>query len=274
MYISNNINNKRINKVYLENIRSFIERMKYVLPEECLKNMYANIKDVSIKQASKHASCSYYNCIDNKIRIINESNSLWHELLHLSSGRYDKTTLTEYNGYRITKYSKFHLGIDLDIGMGLNEGYTQLLTERYFSDRKILPDYTLEKYVAETLENVVGREKMEKLYFNADLLGLIRELQKYISNREVINFLNTLDYMSNVLAYISQCKKENKAVLRENIIAGCRNINHFLMKIEYTKNHSFSSSPIARMTICGEIYDIESKEEINEYNKKLMMKSA
>ena len=39
MYISNNINNKRINKVYLENIRSFVEKMKYVLPEECLKNV-------------------------------------------------------------------------------------------------------------------------------------------------------------------------------------------------------------------------------------------
>ena len=274
MYISNNINNKRIDKVYLENIRSFIERMKDVLPEECLKNMYANIENVSIKHASRHYDYSYYNCVFNKIRVRDYQNTLWHELLHLSSGRWDKEHYAEYNGFRFTKYTKKYRGSDFDIGIGLNEGYTQLLTERYFSDRKTSTCYAIEKDIAKMLESIVGREKMQKLYFNADLLGLIRELEQYTNDKEIVDFLKTLDFINGIPEYIKLYKKKDRTLLRRTIIKKYQNINHFLLKIDYIKNHSFNLSPISKMMICGEIYDIESDAEIEQYIKKLVMKIA
>ncbi len=276
MYICDNISNKKIDRAYLENVRSFIERMRSVIPSENLKNMYANIESVSIKHTNRfeYNVGSYYDCIGNNIRVIDNHNTLWHELLHLSSGVYDKKTDTEYNGFRVTKYKNFHFDLDFDIGRGFNEGYTQLLTERYFCDRKHHLCYATEKYIVEAIERIIGRATMEKFYFNADLLGLIRELKKYTSEKEIFDFLNTLDYINEIPECIEQCKKKDKESLRKTIIEKFKSVNHFIIKTTREKDRKIELSVIKKVNICGEVYDIEPEKEIEQYYKKVPTKSA
>ena len=89
-----------------------------------------------------------------------------------------------------------------DIGTGLNEGYTQVLNERYFySKGTYIGCYSLFVRFASYLEVLVGQEKMESLYFKADLEGLIQELEKYASRDEVLRLIKDIDYIFEATYY-------------------------------------------------------------------------
>ena len=47
------------------------------------------------------------------------------------------------------------------------------------------------------LEKIVGKNKMEKLYFNADLRGLINEVEKFTTKSEIIAFILRVDYINS-----------------------------------------------------------------------------
>ena len=92
-----------------------------------------------------------------------------HELLHLASRkRVGKIILS---GFRQVTNQTI-------MGRYLNEGYTEYLNQKYFSkkDRTV---YAEAVTFAQGIERIVGRKKMEKLYFDANLLGLIDHLGKY-----------------------------------------------------------------------------------------------
>ena len=55
--------------------------------------------------------------------------------------------------------------------MGLNEGYTELLAERIFSNESAGGIYEFYKEVTRLLEQIIGQEKMTSLYFTNDLRG-------------------------------------------------------------------------------------------------------
>ena len=75
-----------------------------------------------------------------------------------------------------------------NIGIGLNEGYTELLAKRYF-DKSNNNGYIFETQIAKLLELIIGQEKMESYYFNANLYGLIEELRKYNNFYSIDNLL-------------------------------------------------------------------------------------
>ena len=77
-------------------------------------------------------------------------------------------------------------------GHGINEGYTQLLTNRNTEGFSYF--YLYETRIATMVEEIVGQEKMQKNYFTANLKGLIEELTKYISEEEVMKFIQALDF--------------------------------------------------------------------------------
>ncbi len=93
---------------------------------------------------------------------------IYHELFHMSS-----SVVKEKK-----KYSGFHqTDFKTNLGREINEGYTELLTNRYFPSLNLSSiAYQYEAFVAERLEQIVGREKMQSLYLNANLKGLIDEL--------------------------------------------------------------------------------------------------
>ncbi len=81
------------------------------------------------------------------------------------------------------------------LGRGLNEGYTQLLTNSYsLSAKNMLVElYTMD--IVEKLEEVIGREKMWDLYFNGNIFHIIGTLIELSSYEETQQFIKGLDLL-------------------------------------------------------------------------------
>ena len=114
--------------------------------------------------------------------------NIFHELFHVAS------SIHNMNG----KQSGFEQVIEKScVGIGINEGYTQLLTERYFKDLEDSNQiYPYEVEISSLLENIIGRRTMEKLYLKVDLYGLIKRMEEYSDIKEIVKFISSLDYVS------------------------------------------------------------------------------
>ena len=115
------------------------------------------------------------------------------------------------------------------IGLGLNEGYTELIANRYFSNQRtsrllknnydykydLNEEYPLQVLIASKLEEIVGKTKMESLYLTANLHGLIKELEQYTSREQIDKFLSNMDFlhsnMDNIFAFSIKNKKLHDA---------------------------------------------------------------
>lgn len=158
-------------------------------------NYYYNIEWVKItyKNISKENYRGVYNVGKNKLVIYkNKSNvTIYHELFHLAS---TNTTHKDYS----TGFS--FLSKDMALGDTLNEGYTELLATRYFNkecyEKLNFGDHNFESRVALNLEKIVGMEKMQSLYMNSNLKGLIKELEQYYTTNEIEQFLTNLDVIT------------------------------------------------------------------------------
>ena len=187
--LNNRITDEKL-QVYLEHFQNVLEKN---FDSEDLKNFRNNIGWLRVK-VKKLPSFTLFFTTQNLGKYVVKHNtiilgkhyslaSLYHELFHLAS-----TKLNIGFHYIIGKYS---------IGEALNEGYTEYLTQKYFGiedDEKI---YNTEKVVAESVEKIVGSKKMQSLYLNSNLLGLIDELQQYYSEKEIEKFLVSSDAILN-----------------------------------------------------------------------------
>ena len=187
-----------------ESVLRFAKFMVDKFPPENLINFYNNINELMVSQKSgfkREEIIGQYDSGENKIEISDES-SIYHELFHMAS------TISKSN----VIYTGFNQEIfkpkRISLGNGINEGYTQLLTKRYFENVAFKDSYSYLVLVASTLERVVGQEKTEKLYLNADLFGLINELKSYASEEEIMNFIAATDFFRN---HFNNKKKLNDA---------------------------------------------------------------
>lgn len=120
------------------------------------------------------------------------SRSLYHELLHFAS------SLSRENIYssgfsQVFKSDNFSESVTRTIGKGVNEGYTTLLARRYFENAS--SSYQLLQVLASSVEDIVGQEKMESMYFRGALDELIAELSKYASREDAITLLRKIDHI-------------------------------------------------------------------------------
>lgn len=151
-------------------------------------------------------------------------NILNHELLHLSSSaRYEKTNMFSKMNSGFFQYS---IG-QIEIGRGINEGYTELLNERYFGEKGYTVAYKYEMLITKIIELIIGKEKMENFYFNANLNGLIQELSKYSDIESVKEFILDVDLINKSLSNIYI---KDKDLLETNQI-----ITNFLANLAITK---------------------------------------
>ena len=92
--------------------------------------------------------------------------------------------------------SKF-CGFDIKniIGIGINEDYTEYLLEKYFKEE---PEYDRRAIFIQEIENLIGEDKLEEYYFNADLPSLIKELSKLSNKSEVIRLIYEYDALYNI----------------------------------------------------------------------------
>ena len=143
----------------------------------------------SLYLTHKKASGAYFNSIHHIT--INQKyykkDVLSHELMHAASS-------FDYNDKRGT-------GFHQKIGVGINEGYTDLISQRYFckdiNTAEIEGGYPYNKVVSEIVETIIGKQKMLDLYFHGNLKGLVEELSKYQSEDKVKQFILDLDTINN-----------------------------------------------------------------------------
>lgn len=221
---------------YVEEFKNII--IKNIHPSN-LTNFYNNINNLTITTANydllkkllgKNLSATY-NTKTNKIKLNNngkENESIFHELFHMASAIFKGNTL--YAGFK-----QQILNSKFEIGTGINEGYTQLLTERYFSDKPNTKySYPFEKDIALQLEKIIGENKMQKFYFNANLLGLINELEKFASKQDILDFITNLDFI---------CKQSNKLLYlpkhKDLIVSKLSQITTFLFNVYKNKLSDF-----------------------------------
>ena len=204
------IDNRHFKKAAVEFAKVLVEHF----PEEALTNLYNNLNEVKIR---KNIVISFFGLggvykVTNNSMSLSRSDCIYHELFHMASASYDKESETSYVGFR---YSKS----DISIGKGINEGYTEVLTHRYFP-KKTPESYMFETDIARKLETIIGTDKMILLYFRGDLLGLISELSNYMPEEEIMKFLKRVDFING---YYDDLGNTN---IRESIF----DIYEFLLK--------------------------------------------
>ena len=181
------------------------------LDHENLQTFYHNINTLKILSNRNKLTdflksriiLSAYNP-DNSIQLVKKYKYvLPHELTHMSS------TIVKENGCIL---SGFHQIKGLKgYGYGINEGYTEYFTEKYFLDS--FPDlyrtYPLEMEIVKKLICVIGEKEMENFYFHSNLIGLIQSISKYSSLEEAKSFIAAVDFI-DIYIYKAYKSKEIK----------------------------------------------------------------
>lgn len=265
--------NKIAAQKYGEYIVSFANVMIKNFPTEDLTNFYNNINEVKAKPKRFgllnlifHLDLAgFYNTKKNIIFVEKglEDHPIQHELFHMASSPYK-------NGI---KYSGFQVS---SIGEGINEGYTELLTQRYFPNEDNDEDNDIQPYdyhvsVAKKLEQIIEREKMQSLYLNANLKGLIDELKQYISEDEIMKFISNTDFL------VKYMDDKRLQLFEKKMISNClENVNRFLIicyakKMQQQfKDGKFSSISEMLQNLAEYISTLNSHMEIGKYDYEVM----
>ncbi len=199
-----------------ECVDRFISVITHNVDSEDLDNFYCNIKDLKIKKlrfCGNPLSCTMtvgtYDVIKNEIKLYDGCvTDLYHELMHMASARYEDGY--RYEGFATNCYEDSNCEY---IGYGLNEGYTELLTRKYFdikdNETDVSDGYDYLVYLARLIEMIIGEEKMKHYYFNADLSGVISELSKYVPKCVGEELICDLDYLHSIFDKKGFIKKIN-----------------------------------------------------------------
>ncbi|MBQ9072208.1 MAG: hypothetical protein IJY25_03530 [Bacilli bacterium] len=225
-------------KIEYDILLEFLTQLKEKLPNCDYTNLNNNLSSLEIKKLIIPGGV-YFGRLNKVVapKIAPKAEkriATFHELLHMSSAFYDENRKILFVGFRQSTVEK-----NSSIGRGLNEGYTVLLTERLFeSEREKLKikekeSYHFCKFYAEKLEQIVGQDKMQNLYFKSDLLGLIKEIESYDTKQSILEFINTLDFMEK--NYFKNDIMSASLFSREIIIANIDHIQQCLIKWYFRK---------------------------------------
>lgn len=223
---------KKINSKNLtllnNNISSLKVKIKYLAPEILLLNL----------------TVGSYNIQKNKIKVFKsyEKETINHELLHMATTFYDKKLKIGFCGFEQILFCKREL-----FGKGLNEGYTELISKRYFNENNdfVIDGYEVCMFYAEKLEKIVGKNRMELFYFNANLMGLYKYLTKFDESSNIFTFIAILDNI------IDKREVSNTKNVREHEL-----LSYYLSKWYIKlKQEELSKNIIDKATFDKEIYD-------------------
>lgn len=181
-----------------ERIKPYLEELKKHINEEDLKTAYKNIATLRIRKIHfmPFPISGAYDSKRNKI-IFKKKKTIGHEFLHMASSVYDKAKKIILSGFCQRRKGAV-------IGVGLNEGYTELLNRRLFTElngKRTLAYQTLVE-VTELIEMFYDDKKeMSHHYFTNNLPAVIEELSKYMPKEEAINTIVEMDKI--LIAYES-----------------------------------------------------------------------
>ena len=246
---------------FSDRLNNFIDKMEENVNTKNLYSLYNNLDSLDIidndmrlsQRLTKERISGQYSSISNTVYIntLSKDDSLNHELMHMSSAQVDRHR--HNTGFcQTTKPFLFQRRF---IGNGLNEGYTELMTDRLFNSN-YLSAYHYLSGVCEYIEDIIGKEAMQELYFKSDLRGLINNLSTYADKETVLDLLRFTDTLLYVIS---------RRVLVVDDLAKCIIvINHALTKLNNGKlYHDYLEEKI-------------TKEEMNklsdEFDKSLNTK--
>lgn len=244
----------RIDSIDIKKIVSnFSNTMEEKFETDELINFHNNINqiDIILKSEKELKASGAYNEVENEI-YYSDISALNHELFHMSSSTHNKENNLYYCGFTQSDYKKW------TIGCGINEGYTELITARYFGNDNN-NGYEYETFIAKCLEKIVGQKEMERLYLTANLMGLIENLKQYSTEEDILKFIGSLDYLHTEFSLIYG------GIIKNNDIEPClENIFGFLLK-SYTLK---LENELKSGTITKNEYLIQIKKYMNLINIK------
>jgi len=302
---SGKLNQKHKNEIKNQ-IDNFVEKIQKNIPQKYLTTMYNNLYNLTIKEEDLYLII--YNKVknlytrgirggmylpdENKISIYSEKGLNYlketfelkkditleriytHELLHMS------TTIRKNQNY----FTGFHHDYqNLSIGLGLNEGYTELLNERIFNATNVSGTYAFYKEVSRIIELAIGEERMTELYFTSNLKDLYLDLTKYISPDKTKKFILELDnirknkkHIPSVIEYlvllvnnkILNDYKENKITYKEATIK-YQKLQEILEKLNIIINRITNNDEQIKENIIKNLSKIKLTNENYTQIKKL-----
>ncbi len=187
--ITVNIDELTIDEKYKSYIKEFVKKtstnFNFRNPNEKLKTL--DLKQKTILQTLLFpTSEAYYNDLNNKIyagkRI---EDSIYHELFHVFT-TYKENIFSTVSGFN-------YINIHTDIARRLNEGYTDLLANRYFDS---VVSYMIEANIVRKTELILGEKNMQNFYASNNLYAIIKSLSKFSSEEEAIAFISFVDKLS------------------------------------------------------------------------------
>lgn len=207
--IKKTINTKKeeypVNEIKLiddEELLKIIDTIEAYFNNSDLNNFHYNIKNLKIRKLEnldKYALSNSneivgggYSPYKNEIVVGNDYPALSHEMLHVAS-----TNNRHKHRNLACGFHQFH-NFKLHIGQGITEGYTEYLNQIIFSDKDSIYSvisciYKFESIISRAIEDIIGKEKMNSLYLNADLKGLYNSLSYYLSEKEIDKLIIGMD---------------------------------------------------------------------------------
>lgn len=182
-------------KEYIVNFKNVMKNNLNIETYNILEKNINKIANINIKNNNISTNDKYYQStrggyIDRTITLYDyfDEGIFYHELFHAASVLYDDNERM-FDGFHHKILSKS------DIGRGINEGYTEFLTQTYFIGNTDSV-YENEMYYANLIERLIGKDKMQSFYFKSDLNGLIDELCKYNNLEDILTFIKNVDSFS------------------------------------------------------------------------------
>ncbi len=190
----NSISNEEIDIRKKEILLPYIQKLANYVKEEDLKIVYNNLRNLNIKYDPTlvASGCTGKYIIEENKLLYSSKSSIGHEFLHMASSMYDSDSKLKLCGFYQEKNGA-------SIGEGVTEGYTELLASRLYNKNGKVEAYKSSVKFCEILEFFFDDPKdMAHLYFNCNLPGLIKHLEKYASRQEIIKLIMDID---NICTY-------------------------------------------------------------------------
>ena len=216
------LNVDKLDKDFKEDIINFIKIMKDNFKEENFITFNNNFNSLVIQKnesnsKNKSTTSGIFNIYKNQINLDYpySKSILNHELLHFASSNIKDGIL--YIGFN-------QMNNEFNQGIGLNEGYTEYLNQKFFSKNvNSTKIYAYLVVISGNIEKIVG-EKMRDYYFSSDLKSLCSNLNNYLEYDEVLSLIKDMDYLYLTFDY-------KRAYMQEDLLTKAfRNINYLLIK--------------------------------------------
>lgn len=256
---------KKLKNIFRDYIKTFVETLIDRNANFDFSNCMKNIKNLNIivLTGDKQMNCKGKFVLDENTIYINENSlsktqdTIFHELFHMASFNHSKKIA-----------GGFQHGFTYE---GINEGYTQLLTNKYFKNST--NHFEIETEFALLLEFIIGSQLMEKLYSTANISALLNEIGKYNENNQdyASSFLKQIDDF-RLICYLpanefTSEKRDELIKILKNIMIGF--IEMFVNKLKLEKIdigiEKFFSHLIYKIKTKNEVHLILSSQEIDKY---------